>query len=79
MIKRRKYRGSKANTSFTATMPPKNDDKDIEDEDIGINVSFKDLEKLITRFIGDDTDPIEISSTSLKILLSFRSGLKSRS
>ncbi|CAK1589138.1 unnamed protein product [Parnassius mnemosyne] len=42
-------------------MPPKKDVKEIEDEEqeLDIQISFKDLEKSMNIFTGDDTHPIE--------------------
>lgn len=42
-------------------MPPKKDEKESEDEEQerDVQISFKDLEKSMTMFTGDDTYPIE--------------------
>lgn len=51
----RNSQSSKANTSFTVTLPSI---KQGEHEDTSVTISFTDLEKTLTIFTGDDTYPI---------------------
>lgn len=57
--KRRK--NLKTNTSLTDQMSPNKDEKEREDEEqeLDVQISFKDLEKSMNIFTGDDTYPIE--------------------
>lgn len=61
--KRRNSKNSKINISLTSPMAPKKDDKkeesDGEEQEYDVQISFRDLEKSMTTFTGDDTYPIE--------------------
>lgn len=64
--RRRKFQknsSSKSNSSFSAKMPPKKDEikdeAEDEEQEYDVQISFKDLEKSMTTFTGDDTYPID--------------------
>lgn len=59
--RRRNSKYSKINTSLTSAMPKNKDDIESEEEEqeIDVQISFKDLEKSMHVFTGDDTFPIE--------------------